>query len=80
MLLYDSGLRGGVGKHTYFGRKYAVNSFGLAVPKPKRNTVRKLPVLILFIVPWVPEPIDADAAIIAVPQLVNSLSVYWFKY
>ena len=54
------------------GRKYAVNAFGLAVPKPKRNTVRKLPVLILFIVPWVPEPIDTDATIIAIPQLVNS--------
>jgi len=60
------------GRHTYLGRKYAVNAFGLAVPKPKRNTVRKLPVLILFIVPWVPEPIDTDATIIAIPQLVNS--------
>jgi hypothetical protein len=46
------------------------------VPKPKRKTVRKLPVLILFIVPWVPEPIDTDAAIIAIPQLVKTHSQY----
>ena len=50
-----------------------MKALGLAVPNPRRNTARKLPVLILFIVPCDPEPIDMEAMMIARAHLVKSL-------
>jgi hypothetical protein len=66
-----------LGRRAYFGRKYPVKAFGLAVPNPSRNTVKKLSVLILFIVPRVPEPSDAEAMMIARQHLISDLVSMW---